>query len=273
MPVAARTFHSHWRTSVCAALACASLIGPARASEESSAIVKAYLAATAERLPAPARAALKRIDDAPRQLLAARSYMRAAETLVERWSWSDEQIRSFARTSEHGEFLDEVVRVRAAFDAQNPGYTLRAGTQVRSLDVQLQRWNENASVGRVAQTLASAAAAELKAGEYPAAPTAPALDLFARFLRTWRPETPAPLAAPGLSLHGQLRAIDFHVEKDGRIIAGTQIASVRSIWERQGWARKLQLAVEGSRFVGPLRSPNEPWHYEYVPSKRLATSD
>jgi hypothetical protein len=89
---------------------------------------------------------------------------------------------------------------------------------------------------------------------------------FANFLREWRPTpTAAPLAVPGLSLHGRSRAIDFQIVQNGRIIAPTEVSKVRSVWEQQGWTRKLAAAMHGARFVGPLQSPSEPWHYEYVP--------
>jgi len=80
------------------------------------------------------------------------------------------------------------------------------------------------------------------------------------------PAIPVPLAAPGLSLHGQSRALDFQVRKGTQTIAGPEVASVASVWEKQGWARKLQEAVDPAQgvFVGPLQSPDEPWHYEYV---------
>jgi hypothetical protein len=226
-----------------------------------------YMRAIAATLPPPARGALLRIEGEPRRLLAERAYLRAGDGLVRRWSWSDEQIAAFARTPRHRAFLDEVARVQARFSEQNPGYTLEAGTEVRSLEVQLQRWNANPAVGRVAAHLHHAAAVELRGASYPSIPDAEAVERFARFVKAWRPPLAAPLAAPGLSLHGQLRAVDFHVARDGRLVASTEVASVRSIWEQQGWALKLRSAIEGSRFTGPLKAPNEPWHYEYAPTE------
>jgi hypothetical protein len=92
---------------------------------------------------------------------------------------------------------------------------------------------------------------------------------FANFLRAWRP-TPAaaPLAVPGLSLHGRSRAIDFQITQNGRIIAPTEVAKVHSVWERQGWAGKLAAVMRDTRFIGPLQAPDEPWHYEYAPRVR-----
>jgi hypothetical protein len=238
---------------------------PFTAAVGDTAHVAPYARAVAASLPAPARDALLRIEGEPRRLLAERAYLRAGAGLVKRWSWSDEQIASFARTPAHRAFLGEVARVQARFSEQNPGYTLGAGTEVRSLEVQVQRWNANPSVGRVAARLHDDAMAELRGASYPAIPDAAALERFANFLKGWRPPLAAPLAAPGLSLHGQLRAVDFHVERDGRLVASTEVASVRSVWERQGWALRLRAAIEDSRFKGPLESPNEPWHYEYAP--------
>jgi hypothetical protein len=239
---------------------------PAAAYAAAEAELATYVHAIAATLPAPTQNALRRIPEEPRRLLAERAYLRAGDRLIERWSWSDEEIAAFERTPAHQAFLDEVARVQARFSEQNPGYTLGAGIDVRSLDVQLERWNTNASVGRVAARLHHAASAELRAAAYPGRPDAEAIDRFARFLRAWRPPIAAPLAAPGLSLHGQLRAVDFHVERAGRLVASTEMASVRRVWEGQGWARKLRAATEGSRFIGPLASPNEPWHYEYAPA-------
>lgn len=166
--------------------------------------------------------------------------------------------------------LAEVARVQAAFEASAPGYSLYANTQTRSLDLQLQRWNENESVAAIAQQLQRAANEELNARAYPQAPSAASTRKFAEFLRNWRPPRAIPLAAPGLSLHGQARAIDFQVMRGDTLIAGPQIADVTRVWEQQGWARKLKQATTDTRFTGPLQSPNEPWHYEYVPTPHRA---
>jgi hypothetical protein len=253
-----------------AALLCAWLAPSSHARDGDARVLTEYLARAANRLEAPARSALTRIDDTPRRLLAARSYLRADSNLTQRWSWSKAQIEAFSGSQEHGALLAEIERVREAFERQNPGYTLYANTQVRSFDLQLERWIANAGVAKTALHLQRAVDVELRAGAYPAIPDAAAIDRFVAFLEGWRPPVAAPLAAPGLSMHGQSRAVDFQIVKAGRIVAGTQIASVRNVWERQGWARKLQLAVAGRGFAGPLKSPNEPWHYEYAPTARHA---
>jgi hypothetical protein len=231
--------------------------------------VDEYLLAVTRDLPPVAREALHRIDGTPRQLLAVRGYLRAGAQLSARWSWSAEQIRAYEASQEYRDLLAEIAAARARFEAANPGYSLYANTVARSLDLQLQRWNSNTSVGVIAGRLQEAAVRELSANSYPAHPDATAKVRFANFLREWRPApNAAPLAVPGLSLHGRSRAIDFQITQNGRIIAPTEVAKVRSVWERQGWAVKLAAAMRETRFVGPLRSPNEPWHYEYEESRR-----
>jgi hypothetical protein len=244
-------------------IACLAAAGPALAS---SASLNEYLLAATHDLSPAAKEALQRVGDPPRQLLAVRGYIRAGQQLTAHWSWSAQEIRAYEASDEHRELLAEIDAVRDRFEAQNPGYSLYANTTARSLDLQLQRWNSNRSVGVIAGRLQEAALRELSADAYPAHPDAKATVRFANFLREWRP-TPAaaPLAVPGLSLHGRSRAIDFQIVQNGRIIAPTEVAKVRSVWEEQGWTRKLATAMHGARFVGPLQSPNEPWHYEYVP--------
>jgi hypothetical protein len=85
-------------------------------------------------------------------------------------------------------------------------------------------------------------------------------------LINWTSGDAAPLAAPGLSAHGQARAFDLQIEHGGRISAGLGATSAREQWDAAGWTQKLHAAVAaaGERFSGPLLSPYEPWHYAYV---------
>jgi hypothetical protein len=252
---------------VCAALLCGVFVA-APGTAGSADLLNVYLGATSERLAAPMQGALRGIEDAPRQLLAVRSYLRSGPAAAARWSWSQQEIRAFSGSPQHRDLLAAVERVRGRFARRNPGYTLYANTEPRSLDVQIQRWNDNAGVERVARALHRDASAELRAGDYPAAPSAASIERFASFLRDWRPPSAAPLAAPGLSKHGQLKAVDFQVMQNGRVVAAAEMASVRAVWEGQGWGRKLRAAVGDEAFSGPLQSPNEPWHYEYLGAQR-----
>lgn len=231
-----------------------------------SASADEYLLAITHDLPADARDALQHIADKPRQLLAGRAYLRAGQEIHSRWSWSSQEIHRYETSREYRDLLAEIDTVRGRFEAANPGYSLYANTTSRSLELQLQRWNSNKSVGVIAAQLQKAAERELARNTYPAHPDAKATLRFADFLRAWRPvPAAAPLAAPGLSLHGRARAIDFQITQNGRIIAPTEVAKARSVWERRGWANRLAMVTRDTRFVGPLQSPNEPWHYEYLP--------
>ena len=228
-----------------------------------------YTHAVAASLPSATQRTLALIDGTPRQLLALRSYVRAGDRVAERWSWTDEQIEAFSKTREYRQLLREVKGIKARFEADNPGYTLYANTEVRSLDVQIERWNSNGSVKAVARRIERAALRELARQDYSEKPDALSVERFSEFLRHWHPPTPPALAAPGISKHGQLRAIDFAVFKDGKVIAPTNLKASESVWVREGWSDRLKQATLNTRFDGPLRVPHEPWHYEYDPSKKV----
>ncbi len=244
---------------LCLFVACA--VPTAHAAEDS--ILASYLSALATQLDVRERRTLERIPQLDRRLLALRAYLRAGPNLASRWSWTNAEIRTYEQSDEYRQLLHDLAEVRRAFERQNPGYTLYANTQVRSLDLQLERWISNAGVGRTAANLRRDALAAL--ARFGAHPNADSVEAFRRFLTGWRPVPVAPLAAPGLSMHGQMRAIDFQIMRGDRIVAGTTVARVSHEWEAPGWDRKLQQAVmaAGGRFIGPLKSPNEPWHFEY----------
>ena len=160
---------------------------------------------------------LARIPDLGRRLLALRSYLRAGSTLPARWSWSEQEIRDFEQSQEFCDAQAEVDRVVAAFAAAFPGYTLYVNREVRSLDVQIERWNSNASVDAASRTLLD----DLRRASAQRAPGKGA-DWLQDSLTSWTLAVPVTLAAPGLSAHGQSRAFDFQVERDGTIVAGTE---------------------------------------------------
>jgi hypothetical protein len=205
----------------------------------------------------PVAAAIDRIEGTGRQLLALRSYVRSAASIAERWSWTQAQIDTYRESDEYRDLLAEIEKVRAQFAADNPGFTLYANTEVRSLDVQIARWNENRGVGAAAADLYAAACGAHAAKVEP----------FRRFLVEWQPDSASPLAAPGLSQHGRARAIDFQIEQGKHLIAGTDTSQIAAAWGAQGWSRKLNAAIRkaSTKFQGPLTRPNEPWHYEYRP--------
>lgn len=220
-----------------------------------------WVAQASAGLDARAIGALVAIAGADRRLLAVRAYLRAGISLDERWSWSQDRIAAYGSSPEGRAAAADIHAVTTAFAAANPGFTLRVNRMPRSLEAQLARWNDNPSVGRVAAALARAL--ERQFGASAAAPDAAALRAA---LMSWTPDIAAPLAAPGLSAHGQGRAVDFQVEHQRRVIAGSVSASAHEQWDAAGWTKKLHAAVvaAGNRFSGPLASPYEPWHYAYA---------
>jgi hypothetical protein len=217
----------------------------------------------ASSLPQPARTALAQIPDLKRRLLAARSYAKAGNELTDKWSWSQAEIQAFEASPEYQRMQAAVNELTREFERQNPGYSLYTNTQVRSLDLQIERWNSNRGVQATAEQLFQALTAHVNANEgHVSTP-----QQLRTLLVEWHPSTAAPLAAPGLSAHGQLRALDFQIVRGSQVVAGTSIDSVVRVWEREGWASRLHQAVVSikAHFEGPLRSPNEPWHYRYVP--------
>ena len=206
--------------------------------------------------------ALRRVVGADRRLLAVRAYLRAGDSLLQRWSWSQERLSAYPSTAEGKAAAADIDAVSVAFAAANPGFSLQVNRQPRSLELQIAHWNDNASVAAVAAELVASVEQQFAAG-----PANPDPDELRKALIDWKPSVAASLAAPGLSAHGQGRAFDFEIVHEGRVIAGTEASSARQNWDAAGWTYKLHKAsVAVDRFSGPLQSPYEPWHYTYVPA-------
>lgn len=202
----------------------------------------------------PVPQTMARIDGTARQLLALRSYLRSATNIAARWSWSAAEIEAYKATDEYRAMLAEIDKVRAAFEDANPGYQLWANTEIRTLDQQIELWNTNPTIARLAGNIERAAC---RVGA----------NAMRGLLIDWIPGVPPPLAAPGLSEHGRARAIDFQVHRGSTVMAGPDVATADEVWIASGWARKLAAAIAAAsdKFVGPLTQPNEPWHFEYRP--------
>lgn len=226
-----------------------------------------YATALGETLPAPAREAAPRISDFSRRLLAVRGYLRSARTLEDKWVWSAAEIERFKSSEQYRQMIAEVDKVKRRFAELNPGYELSANTNVRSFDEQLKNWNDTASIKNAGAALLADSLREVSGAAYGDQPSAGDVARFGRFLQYSRLVQVPTVATPGLSPHGQLRAIDFVVKKGNQLIAGTLSANIRTEWEDGGWERKLNEAVKGAsgKFSGPLSAPREPWHYSYVP--------
>jgi hypothetical protein len=244
----------------------------ARANAEPAPVdaVAVLIAAEAARHDPRVGDALDRIDGTGRRLLALRSYLRAGAGLSGRWSWSSEQIAAYEASPEGRELREAIRRVQEAFAHANPGYELWVNPQLRSLDVQLERWNSNDSIAAAADNLQRAATSFVQSPGSRALDAAGASRAFRELLIAHVPDPTPTLAAPGLSPHGQMRAVDFHVQKGDEIVAGTTAATVASEWDAAGWTVRLQEAVRasGAHFSGPLQLPQEPWHYTYEPRER-----
>jgi hypothetical protein len=243
-------------------LGAAFALTPVQAAAASDAQHIVWLEQASADLDARAVAALRQISAVDRRLLALRAYLRAGTTLAQRWSWTQDQISAYPSTPEGMAAAADVDAVVAAFAVENPAFTLRVNRLPRSLELQIAHWNDNRSVGNTAAALVGALDRQFAAAADPDAPQVRSA------LMNWTPDAAATLAAPGLSAHGQGRAFDFQVERDGRVIAGLEAASARRLWDEAGWTLRLRAAVSraGNRFSGPLAIPYEPWHYRYAPN-------
>ncbi len=248
-------------TAVLAATPCA------YAGADSDAILWSYVTAIAAQQDARVTEALSRIDGTGRQLLALRSYVRSASHVAERWSWTQGEIEAFEGSPEQRDLQLAIDRVRTAFVTASPGYELYVNSHVRSLDVQIEHWNGNESVAAAADEILAAAKALIASPGFPSDRPERAREALKEFLVGHTPVPTPTIAAPGLSLHGQMRAIDFQVHQGGRMVAGPRTSTIPADWESSEWAAKLDAAVhEGSdKFIGPSASPPAPWHYTYVP--------
>jgi hypothetical protein len=186
-------------------------------------------------LDPPVIDALQRIVGTDRRLLALSAYLRAGDTLAERWNWSKEQLSGYPATLEGKAVTADIDAVVAAFEATNPGFTLQVNRNLRSLEVQIAHWNVDKSVG----TAAAALVAALEQRFFGRA-SKPDTDQLRRALIEWKSNVPIALAAPGLSPHGQGRAFDFQVERGGKVIAGVDVTLASQQWDAAGWTQKLR---------------------------------
>lgn len=249
-------------SALAALLLTLAIAAPARGADA----LESYVAAIASQLDARAREVLARLEGSGRQLLAVRSYLLRADRIAGHWSWTQTQIEAYEGSCAQQHLDAEIDRVRQSFEECNPGFTLFVNPQVRSLEAQIEHWNTNTSVAEAADELVTTANALLATDGVPGADSPAGRDVFSRFLASYSPKFRPTIAAPGLSLHGQMRAVDFRVRKDGETVAGPDTTTIESAWVRDGWRDKLKAAVvaSGARFVGPLEDPDEPWHYDYL---------
>jgi hypothetical protein len=230
--------------------------------------LKAYVDEVEKSLESRIQGALIGMSLMDRRVLAIRGYLRFPSmgrgSIAANWAWSNSDMEEFKKTAEFTKMKSAVADVKTAFAASNPGFTLGVDPdKVRSLESQVDLWNQNATVQRLGKELKTKL---LKALEtLPDTPDEASLKAFKKVLvEAGLSGTPSN-ATPGLSQHGQAKAFDFVVSKGRDVVAGTVTANLQEKWEDAGWTAKLEKAVQdaGDRFLGPLASPYEPWHYIY----------
>lgn len=203
------------------------------------------------------------------RLAALRRYLRFQnldhKDIHDSWAWTPAQAQSLIKNEPAKTLLARAKVVQEAFAAANPGCTL-ALSSVRSLESQVQKWNGNTGVRLAAASLLRLMLQELGKPEYASSPKREQIDAFSGELEA-KLITPEPTnAAPGISGHGQMRAVDFVVMRGAAIVATTDSASVDTIWRAHRWEEKLiaaanSAAAKGARLKGPLKVPDEPWHW------------
>jgi len=201
------------------------------------------------------------------QLLALRRYLRmGGRAVASAWPWSTEQRDVNKKDSDR--MNAEAAKVVANFATQNPGLKLDR-TGIRNLAKQIELWCGNESVHLAAGNLLPRVLQELAKADYPEFPTDSApINQFKKFLKDSKVDPEPTSAAPGTSDHGQDRAVDFIVKKDGKTVASTSKAGIKKEWENTGYDKALKKATEGTEMDGPLPNPKEPWHYWLKKAKK-----
>jgi len=235
-------------------------------------------------------------------LLAVRGYVRAMGTgdagylaFRQRWAWSDERVRRVLDSDEGNLYVQRIEDIKTEFN-QLPsmtGYTLDTGSLRRSLDTQTRYFRNNWSVALLGADLLGRMEAEVGGTNYPDIPITESAGRLRRFLRTValdavdnpatetveRVRSPTN-ATPGLSDHGRLSAVDFIVNRGRNVVAGASTAQIGTWRRRLPTGTTLEAGLRdavgainrtaGSNvFEGPLPSPDEPWHYTYLPIRQM----
>lgn len=220
--------------------------------------IQEALALIAQRIRDPERAQ-------PVQLLAVRRYVRLGDKRVRaQWAWTAEETNRMIQSGPAQLLMSEAATVQRRFAKENPGFSLEI-SPLRSLDRQVLLWSKNNSVHTCAASFVQMVRSELQKPVYAEAPDSVSTKAFLAYLRNSEVKPEPTSAAPGVSDHGQMRAVDFVVKRGNLIVAGTDTPRIASDWERTGFDRKLKQATSGTSLVGPLQHPREPWHYRLGP--------
>lgn len=227
-----------------------------------------YMNLAAKRLDSRMQGALSHIPDDGRRLLALKYYTRRPGNINGRWAMSAGQIAKHVGSKQHQRAVATVEAIKLRFATQNPGYRLAVNTDVRSLEKQIEIWNTFGSTEQAGQSILTKTERALANDTaWPAEPGPQDVARFAKMIASTPTSRTPTAAAPGFSLHGTGRAFDFIIWKGDEIVAGAVAETVGTVWDKAGWTKKLKDAITevSPNFVGPLRAPYEPWHYDYRP--------
>ena len=223
---------------------------------------------------------LRKIKDKDRRLLALFGYIRFQHNrpweIYDIWAWDDSEIAAYKKSAERAQAKKDIQLVKRAFNSdskiKSKGFRLSAAPRVRSLQSQITLWNRNGSVKTIGKKLRKVLIKEMKKPVYSSPPDEAGIKaLIERLTTGWKKGTlRSPTnATPGLSSHGQMRAIDFHVKNGGAKVAHS---GNPKHWRDSGFDAALRRATDSANrtigrkaFKGPLVAPDEPWHYTYVP--------
>jgi len=220
-------------------------------------------------IAAPIKDAIFQIKGSHRRLLALRGYLRYPSldrgSIDDNWAWDKEKEEEFISSGLREEFCAEVAKVKRAFEASMTGYQLQGGVKVRTLSRQIDLWNGNETVNKFGLTLHRKCLEEVEHGGYGDVPETSDLARFRDFLAGKGLVGSPSNATPGLSDHGQARAIDFSVYRGKLEVAGQSTKTAKEKWDKPGFTEALRAAARGSKLSGPLKAPYEPWHYSFIP--------
>ena len=137
------------------------------------------------------------------------------------------EVRAHQTTEQYRRAMTDIRRVKRAFSRSNPGYILVADTNARSLRVQVTYWNREPSVAAAAEELQDSCAVWLSDDSNADRSDSVRRTRFLDRLASYAPARLPTVAVPGLSLHGQIRAIDFAILRGGSLVAGTAVGDGR----------------------------------------------
>jgi len=246
---------------------------------KSMAKVDAYIKEIVSSQDLKVRNALADIKPDIRYMLAVRGYVRFHKRINKRWAMTESEVATFKKTPASAQIIKDIKSIKKTFrnnnknigeGANKKSYTLRA-SGFRSLDQQIKKYNKNKNIGTVAIQLKRKLIKELnrkkdKKEVYPDTPDTRSIALF----KTWLEKvhlSSTNLATPGLSDHGKIKAYDFIVMDGSKKVTSISVKTAKKVWRgEQNWQKKLNEAIvkaTGTRWKGPLKKPDEPWHYVY----------